>query len=107
MIKTLKNVDELLKISEKERILILKHSNTCGISRHARSEVDSFLSKNNTQDVYLVVVQENRSVSNELADKLDVKHESPQFLVVRNKKAESVLNHFDVTSDNIEKSLRA
>lgn len=105
MYKSPKNVDDILQTSRDRVVLVFKHSNSCPISYNAKTEVDSFIEKNKNNSVYLVVVQENRTFSNELAEKLGVKHESPQLLVINDSKAERVLNHYDITRENIEKSL--
>lgn len=105
MYKSLINVDAVLQESKEKQILILKHSITCPISYNAKCEVDEFINRNVNSDVYLVIVQENRAVSNELSEKLEIRHESPQFLIVKNMKAEKVLNHYDITLENIDESL--
>lgn len=105
MFKSLINVDAVLQESKKKKIFILKHSITCSISFNAKYEVNEFIDGHQNCDVYLVIVQENRTVSNELSEKLRIKHESPQFLIVKDMRAEKVLNHYDITRENIDKSI--
>ncbi|HUU27747.1 MAG TPA: bacillithiol system redox-active protein YtxJ [archaeon] len=105
MYKTVKDIDRLLEESNGKRVLILKHSLTCPISSAAKREIDSFLENNHQTEVYLVVVQEQRAVSNELAERLSVKHESPQLLVLKDCRAEKVLNHFQIRREEVEKLL--
>jgi len=99
--KKITNFDEVLEKSENERVIILKHSVTCPISANAKKEVDIFLEENDNINIYLVVVQEQREISNEIAERLKVKHESPQLLVIYHKKTIQVLNHYDITQENI------
>ena len=101
MYKTITDVDTILSESDNKKVFVLKHSNICGMSSDAKREVDKLLSNNNDIDVYLVIVQNQRNISLELADKLEVKHESPQFLIIKNKKPESVLNHYEIVENNI------
>ncbi|MGD1946601.1 MAG: bacillithiol system redox-active protein YtxJ [Croceivirga sp.] len=80
--------DQLQKIQEESNSrpqIIFKHSTTCGISRmvlgmftrqYALDETDAHL--------YFLDLQAHREVSNEVAAVLQVIHQSPQMLVVKN-----------------------
>ena len=105
MYKRIENVDEVLKASHDKQILILKHSTACPISRKAKSEVDRFLEQNKDMEAYLVVVQQQRPVSNELARKLGVVHESPQLLFIRDGAARKVLTHSEIRHRAIEQEV--
>ena len=63
-------------------VWVLKHSNTCPVSTYAKQEFDAYV---NDQDATagIVVVQEARDLSNRIAERFDITHESPQaFLFV-------------------------
>ena len=80
--KEITSVDEwkeVLKLSDAQKILVLKHSTTCPISARAFREFESF---DTPLEKYLVKVRESRSVSNEMESDLGVKHESPQVFLV-------------------------
>ncbi len=78
---------------------ILKHSNTCPISLRAYNHVhDKIRHASITEKVYLLVVQEQRELSNKLSEYFDIKHESPQLIKVINGKVEFVKNHLDILS---------
>ena len=47
----------------------------------------------------------HRDVSAAIAEKLDIEHQSPQMLVVRDGKALSVSNHSDIIADEVKKHL--
>ena len=103
MYKTIESLTEVLKTSHERTVLILKHSMTCPISARGKREVDKFLDTcNRDLETYLVVVQRERPISKELARILAVPHQSPQVLVVRDGIAEKVLNHYQITGENIE-----
>lgn len=63
--------------------LIFKHSATCIISLGVKQEYDRFVHEYPEVPTRLVVVQQERPLSNALADVLQVEHESPQAIVVR------------------------
>ena len=86
------DLNECLQKSQEETVFILKHSSTCPVSAHAKREVDAFLREHPAR-VYLVVVQTERPASNAIAERLRIKHESPQVLCLRNGAVQAVYNH--------------
>ena len=83
-------VDELLIISSQnpgKAYAIFKHSTRCNISSMALNRMDKtdFFEKFNVPFYYLDLIQ-FRNVSNYVAQKLQVEHESPQLLIIKNGK---------------------
>lgn len=92
----------VLEQSESEPVVIFKHSNTCPISAAARDRIETGINNNElTAPVFEVVVQENRSLSDTIAEELSVKHESPQVIIVRNGSAIANTSHHDVSAEFI------
>src|SRR5678815_341212 len=87
VITPLTSVDELddaLAKSSANPVLIFKHSSTCGLSAMAAEEVAEWLDAAHVNaDVYVVDVRRSRPVSHAVAERLKVRHESPQALLVR------------------------
>lgn len=54
---------------------------------------------------YLVIVQKERDVSNVIAQDLGVKHESPQFLILKEKKAIWQATHYKVKCQRIVEAI--
>lgn len=63
--------------------VIYKHSPTCGLSVMAAGEVRAFLAAHPGTPIYVVDVLEERPLSAEIARRLEVRHESPQVIVLR------------------------
>jgi bacillithiol system protein YtxJ len=64
--------------------LFFKHSSTCDISAAAWEEFLDFLRDNSTPvQSYFLVVQNSRDVSQEIARRLNIRHESPQAILLR------------------------
>lgn len=93
MYKKVKTIEEIPKDA-----VIFKHSITCGVSSMAKAEVDKLIDKH---DIYLIIIQEQRDLSKEIAEKFNIKHESPQFIILKGKD-KKVLNHLDITAENIK-----
>ena len=104
MYKQIEALDKLLERSGK-KVLVLKHSTACPISGRAKREVDGYLEDNPGAEVYLVVVQERREVSNELEEKLGVRHETPQLLLIENGEVVDFWSHHGITREVVEQAL--
>lgn len=102
MIRKIVNLHDILKEREDKFVLIFKHSLTCPISISAKNEINSFLIRNPTYDIYQLVVQNERKLSNNISNILQIKHESPQLLLIKNGNVQKVLNHNQISLENIE-----
>jgi bacillithiol system protein YtxJ len=65
--------------------VIFKHSTTCGISRMVLNMfTGSFVMEPGAMDMYFLDLLANRNVSNAVAEKFQVNHQSPQMLIIKN-----------------------
>jgi bacillithiol system protein YtxJ len=65
--------------------VIFKHSTRCGISRMIMNQfVDAYDFTEKDLDLYYLDLLSYREISNEIAAKFQVLHESPQLLVIKN-----------------------
>lgn len=76
---------ETLEAGSNERPqVIFKHSSTCGISSMVLKMFNGSYDSTLDCDLYFLTIQAHRDLSNAIADKFGVRHESPQLLVVKN-----------------------
>ncbi|WP_019415675.1 bacillithiol system redox-active protein YtxJ [Paenisporosarcina sp. TG20] len=101
-ITTIPEWENVLLKSQEKPVLIFKHSTTCPISAAAYKEFTSFKTD---IDAYLVKVIESRPVSNEIASGLNVKHQSPQALVLLQAKPVWHTSHSSITEKNLAKAM--
>lgn len=78
-------LDEILKKSASRTQVIFKHSTTCGVSRMVLNmfEKNPVLQEDGL-DLYFLDLHRHRDISNEIANKFQVHHQSPQLVVVKN-----------------------
>ncbi|MCY8235337.1 bacillithiol system redox-active protein YtxJ [Priestia endophytica] len=102
-IKTLEEWDSILENSIKRGQVILKHSTTCPVSANALQEYNDYLKNtpNHDLDYTLVKVIESRAVSNKIAEDVNVKHESPQIIFVKDKSKYWTASHWAVTTEHM------
>lgn len=104
-----KHFEKALKASTKSPVIIFKHSTTCSISAGAYDRLGAWLDKQgkDAPEVFLVKVRERRPVSNEIEARLEVKHESPQIILIKDKKTVWHTSHDAIDAAAIEKALGA
>ncbi|MDT9024988.1 bacillithiol system redox-active protein YtxJ [Rossellomorea yichunensis] len=100
----IETVQEFEQLSEKNsRFFFMKHSLTCPVSSNAFSEYQAFLNKHEEEDGYYLAVQESRELSNHIAEKYGIKHESPQaFLFIEGKPGWNA-SHWNITENELNK----
>lgn len=84
IIKTSTELDEAIQASHDHPIIIFKHSATCPYSAKAQFNVTR---AKHDADIYGIVVQYDKDLSTEIAEKLNVEHASPQAIIVKDGEA--------------------
>ena len=104
-LRTLSDLDQALA-PRKGKVVLYKHSTQCGICDGAIEEIQEFLrSHPGAGDFYYLDLLAHRDVSNAIDQRLGVKHESPQAIVLADGKVAAVLNHRAIRVAAIEKAL--
>jgi len=98
-ITTIEEWNEIMHKSSGRGQVILKHSTTCPVSANALQEYEQYLKDkpNENLDYVMVKVIESRPVSNQIAEDLNVKHESPQIIYVKDKAKYWTTSHWSIT----------
>jgi bacillithiol system protein YtxJ len=100
-----KDFEQLLQRSIKDPILIFKHSTQCPVSDQALEEFQTFLKSQHDISCGLVLVIENRDVSNAIAEQLRIRHESPQAIVVDGGRPVWNASHWSITADALREAV--
>lgn len=101
---TLNSIDGIDKIIEASNIkpqVIFKHSTTCSISQMAKARLDRFDNNENKIDFHYLDLLNFRPVSNIIAEKFHVHHESPQILLIKNGECIYDESHMGIVVDDI------
>ena len=104
--RELKTTDEYQSILNNSDglFVLMKHSNSCATSQSAFQEIKR-LSKKNKIQVYYCVVQKSRKLSNYIEHQTNIKHQSPQALIMKNKEVLEYFNHLEIDEDSLYKSI--
>lgn len=106
--KNLLSIEQLEAIEEDSKtkpILIFKHSTRCSISRMALKQFEREFTLQDKVTPYFLDLIANRDVSNEIATRFNVRHQSPQLLVIQNGKSVYDASHSDINADRISEYL--
>lgn len=100
-LSTSNQIESIVDLSHHKPQIIFKHSRTCPISSISKSRLDSSSGVLDGADVYYLDLLTYRSVSNDVADKLGVHHESPQVIVIINGEVTYDESHLDISVEGI------
>ena len=101
------SVEEVFTASETRIQLILKHSQSCAVSFFAKQNLDSVpLEEWPEMDRSMVEVVRFRPISQYIAQKTSVRHESPQVLVIVNGEVIFHTSHSEVNKVNIQQAYK-
>jgi bacillithiol system protein YtxJ len=95
--------DEIDEISQTKPVVLFKHSTRCSISRMALKQFDTeFNYPEEKIDWYLLDLLNHRDLSNEIASRYNVMHQSPQIVVIRNGKAVFNESHDSISAEDLK-----
>lgn len=95
--------DEIDEISKTKPVVLFKHSTRCSISRMALKQFDAaFNYPEEKIDWYLLDLLNHRDLSNEIASRYNVVHQSPQIVVIRNGKAVFNESHDSISAEDLK-----
>lgn len=101
-IKSIEEWRELLEKSKEQPFLLFKFSTTCLSSLSAMKEVRALETE---LPKYIVIVQEDRLVSNVIENDLGVKHESPQLLILKGGKGIWQATHYSIKKSLLKEAI--
>ena len=81
--KDLSTRDETDAVFGEGEAILFKHNTTCPISANAHREMESFLSGGTGVPVYRIDLHASRDVSDHVAARTGITHESPQVILLR------------------------
>lgn len=99
------DMDQLLADSQLKPVILLKHSTACPISANAYKVYQQFLNQYDTSespvDCTLVKVIESRPASLYLSEKVGVRHQSPQILLIDKGQVIWHESHWQITLEKL------
>ncbi|RMG83048.1 MAG: bacillithiol system redox-active protein YtxJ [Bacteroidetes bacterium] len=105
-VTSLEQLDQIAERSRHIPCLIFKHSTRCSISSMAKYRLESDWDIPEDQiECYFLDLIAHRDISNAVAEKFEVWHESPQVILLRDGECVYDASHLDITVDEIKEQL--
>jgi bacillithiol system protein YtxJ len=82
-----------------DRVFLFKHSTRCGASARALRQVSSYEEVDGSIPVYLIDVISERTLARYIADRLGIRHQSPQVILVAGGRPVWHASHGAVTAE--------
>jgi bacillithiol system protein YtxJ len=108
VLKVVNQLEEIDVLSDTKPQVIFKHSTSCYISGMAKKSLVRELENTNEGivDVYYLDLLLHRNLSNAIAERYQVQHQSPQLLLIHHRKCVYNASHGDVSLDKAMEFLK-
>ena len=104
-LETISQLDELVALSQEQAVVIFKHSTRCSISRMALKQFENEFDFSDLVQPYFLDLISFREVSNEIAARFGVVHQSPQLILIKEGKAVYDVSHSDIDAGTLKAKL--
>ena len=105
-VRDVAHLEALVAASSDRPLLLYKHSRSCGTSHEAIDELHAHLAEAPRDATYAIVtVQGQRDLSDAIALRFHLRHETPQAILVRDGQMVWSASHFRVTADAVARAI--
>lgn len=100
-------LESALNDAQSKVVVFFKHSTSCPVSAAAKRRLEMEWEKYNAdQEVYYLDLLANRSLSNQIAEKSGVIHQSPQLIVLKNGEVVYHSSHLSISAEKAAKYIQ-
>jgi len=99
------SLDAAIAESRERPVLLFKHSRYCGVSCEALDELQTHMEgpAGGAVSYKMITVQTHRPVSDAAAERLGIRHETPQAILLRDGKVVWNASHFRITATQLDR----
>jgi len=98
-------LNEIIDLSTEKPAVIFKHSTRCSVSRMVLKQFENEYDLQDKVVLYFLDLIEHRAISNEIATRFGVVHQSPQLIVIKDGKAVYDASHESIDAGKLEQLL--
>ena len=99
------DLEKIIQKSFNHPVAIFKHSTRCSISSVAKMRLSSSWNFGDDIPIYYLDLLSYRSLSNLVAEKFNVSHQSPQLLIVKDGECVYHDSHLSISVNEIKRTL--
>ena len=101
----LAQLDEIIAVSNEKPVAIFKHSTRCSVSRMALKQFENQFNSLDKVTPYFLDLIAHRDISNEIATRFGVYHQSPQLILIKDGKAIYNVSHSDIDAEELARKV--
>ncbi|MEE9372872.1 MAG: bacillithiol system redox-active protein YtxJ [Saprospiraceae bacterium] len=106
ILENIEQLDQAIQDSHQKPIVFFKHSVTCGISAKAKFMLEQGWGfDEDLFDFYYLDLLSNRAISNEIANRFNVHHKSPQIIILKGGKSVKDMSHHRISASSLKNAL--
>jgi bacillithiol system protein YtxJ len=105
-LEDLVQIEEIIALSEQFPVIIFKHSTRCSISRMALKNFENEYDLGQNVSAYYLDLISFREVSNEIASRFNVVHQSPQLLLIVGGKSVYDVSHSAIDAQELKSKIQ-
>jgi bacillithiol system protein YtxJ len=94
-------LNEIIAASNEKPVAIFKHSTRCSVSRMALKQFENEFNSSDKVTPYFLDLIAHRDISNEIATRFGVYHQSPQLILIKEGKAIYNVSHSDIDAEEL------
>ena len=98
-------LNEISQLSHEQPVIIFKHSTRCSISRMALKQFENEFDLSDKVTPYFLDLITFRDISNEIASRFEVVHQSPQLLLIIGGKSVYDVSHSSIDADELKSKI--
>ena len=98
-------LNEISQLSNEKPVVIFKHSTRCSISRMALKLFENEFDLSDKVTPYFLDLIAFRDISNEIASRFEVVHQSPQLLLIVGGKSVYDVSHSSIDADELKSKI--
>lgn len=99
------DLEKIIELSFNKPVAIFKHSTRCSISSVAKMRLSSSWKFDEELPIYYLDLLSHRSLSNLIAQKFNVEHQSPQLIVIKDGEQIYYNSHLSISVKEVKKAL--
>jgi len=99
-------LNEIMELSHQQPVAIFKHSTRCSISRMALKQFENEFDLEGSVTPYFLDLLNHRDISQEIATRFDVYHQSPQLLLIKEGKSIYDASHSDIDAVELKRRVK-
>ena len=95
------SLSEMIEASEFSPIIIFKYSSTCNNSTVIENNLEKAIKEKRVLcPIYKIVIQNQPILSGNIASHFDIKHESPQIIILNKGRVTHTAHHKNIKTEN-------